>query len=341
MKKLNILDKFIFLLNSLAATMLLLSYLLPYVAPKNFSLISVLSLAVPVLIILNVLFFLYWLLKVKKQFLLSLFVLAIGFKSLTTLYKFSSSKKIEDSNNLTVMSYNVRLFNLYKWISEDKLESKMFDLFKEQQLDILSLQEYKQNDKVNLKGLFPYKYEKVYGKKNKSGQAIFSKFPIVNSGSIEFKNTRNSVIFVDVVKQKDTIRVYNVHLQSLHISKDVEMLNTEDSERIFKSVGGTFKMQQTQTEKFLKHKNACKYPMIVSGDFNNTSYSYVYRKIADNLQDAFSEAGNGFGRTFNFKYFPVRIDYILASTDFTVNGFKTLNVKLSDHFPVVAKLKLN
>ena len=81
--------------------------------------------------------------------------------------------------------------------------------------------------------------------------------------------------------------------------------------------------------------------MIVSGDFNNTPYSYVYRKIKGNMIDAFQEGGNGFGRTFDFKYFPVRIDFILVDESFKVNGFKTYEEKLSDHYPILTKVNLH
>jgi len=60
------------------------------------------------------------------------------------------------------------------------------------------------------------------GKKVKYGQAIFSKFPIVKSGSIEFPNTANNAIYADIVKGSDTIRIYNVHLQSLRIAANNE-----------------------------------------------------------------------------------------------------------------------
>jgi len=160
----------------------------------------------------------------------------------------------------------------------------------------------------------PYKYEKISGNRFKHGQAIFSKFPIINSGSIEFPNTSNNAIYADVVKGSDTIRVYNIHLQSLHIDANVQKLAKENSEELIKGVGETFKMQQIQTELFIKNKNRCDYPILIGGDFNNTAFSYVYGKIREGLKDTFKEAGNGFGRTYNFKFFPVRIDFVLADT---------------------------
>ena len=185
-----------------------------------------------------------------------------------------------------------------------------------------------------------YKFEKLSGNKTKYGQAIFSKFPILNSGSVEFPNTANNAIFADVVKGKDTIRIYNIHLESLRIDTNVENLKKEDSERVFKKISTTFKMQQLQTELFLMHKKQCNYKMVICGDFNNTAFSYVYRQIRGDLNDTFKEAGNGFGRTYDFKFFPVRIDFIFADDAFNVNGFKAYNEHYSDHFPIMTTLSL-
>ncbi len=339
MKQLKLIDKVIFVVNSLVATMLLLSYVLPYIEPKKFPLLSVLSLAVPLLITLNLLFMIYWLLQVKKKMFLSLSVLFIGFIFLSPLYKFSSSNHIDDSENLIVMSYNVRLFNLFEWIEDKNVKQKITDFIKEKQPDILSMQDYRPDEAFHLDGY--YKYEELSGVKIKNGQAIFSKYPIINGGSVHFPNTSNNAIYADILRNKDTIRVYNLHLQSLRIDPNDVKLDIKTSENLFKRVSKTFSLQQSQAELFLAHKAKCKYKMIVCGDFNNTAYSFVYQEIKGDLQDAFAEGGNGFGRTFNFKFFPVRIDFILVDQSFDVNAFKTFDVQLSDHYPIIAKLKLH
>ena len=339
MKKLKLLDKIIFLLNSVAAALLLLSYFLPFVAPKTFAILSVLSLTVPFLIVLNLIFFLYWLLKLKKQFLVSFLILLIGYVSFGSLYAFSTSEQIDDKNSLFIMNYNVRLFNLYNWIDQDHIETKIVDLIKTQSPDILSLQEYHPHENIDL-SFFRYKFEKLSGTKIKYGQAIFSQYPIVNSGSIEFPHTSNNAIFADIVKDSDTIRIYNIHLESMRIDANVENLKKEDSERLLKRMGNTFKMQQSQAELFLLHKNLCKYKSIVTGDFNNTAFSYVYKEIKGDFNDAFKDAGNGFGRSYDFKFFPVRIDFILTDEAFKINSFTTFDEKYSDHYPIMANVSL-
>ena len=130
MKNLKFINKLIYLVNALVATMLLLSYVLPYFPPKKFAILSVLSLGVPFLILINVLFCVYWLIKLKKQCILSLVVLVIGYFTLGSFYKFTSSGIEPEKNDLSVMNYNVRLFNIYNWIPEKGIEVQAVDFIK-------------------------------------------------------------------------------------------------------------------------------------------------------------------------------------------------------------------
>jgi len=269
-----------------------------------------------------------------------LLVLLLGWSYISSMYKFSSSKMVEDSGNISVMSYNVRLFNVFSWLPNKTVKDDIIEFMYKENADIICLQEYQRGSPIKLRGY--NNFNATYNKKAKGGLVIFSKFPIVNSGSLEFKNTENNAIFIDIVKQKDTIRIYNLHLQSSKISDDVVNINKENSGHLFNQVSSTFREQQSQVELFLAHKSQCTFKTIVTGDFNNTAYSYIYKEIiGDDLIDTFKEAGNGFGRTYDFKFFLLRIDFILSDKAFTVNGFKSYDVKLSDHYPIKATLKLH
>jgi endonuclease/exonuclease/phosphatase family metal-dependent hydrolase len=92
-----------------------------------------------------------------------------------------------------------------------------------------------------------------------------------------------------------------------------------------------------QTKVFLKHQKKWKGKIIIAGDFNNTSYSWVYHQIATDRKDTFIEAGKGFGKTFNY-WFPMRIDFILTDKNAIVNQFHMYSEKNSDHFPILAKI---
>ena len=89
-----------------------------------------------------------------------------------------------------------------------------------------------------------------------------------------------------------------------------------------------------------KDIEATPYKKIVCGDFNNTQFSNVYKVIKGDMQDSFTEQGTGYGRTFNFRYYPVRIDFILADEAFEIMAHKNFDIKLSDHFPVMASIKI-
>lgn len=339
MKGLSFLEKVFFIVNSLIALLLLLSYGLSFLPPNQFGVLSVLSLGVPILIILNVVFGLYWLLKLKRQVLLSLLVLLLGFNHLTSMYQFSSNEGTKEDTSFTVMSYNVRLFNLFNWIEDNGIDAKIGHFINKQQPDIVSLQEYHRNDGFKLSEY--YKFERLSGEQVKSGQAIYSKFPIINSGAIEFPNTSNDAIFIDVVHETDTLRVYNLHLQSSKIDTSVESLKNQSSENLFKRVSKTFQIQQSQAELVIDHIVKAPYRCIITGDFNNTAYSYVYNEIKGDFQDTFETAGYGFGSTYDFKFFPFRIDFIMAEEEVEVNSFDTFDVKYSDHYPIQATLNLH
>lgn len=236
------------------------------------------------------------------------------------------------------MNYNVRIFNRYDWIKNDQVPEQISEFIEEQRPDLLTIQEY-YPDK-NLTFTYPYKYEKLYGKKNSVGLAIFSNYPIVNQGSLEFEDSYNNAIFIDIVKNYDTLRVYNVHLESFGIKMDsVDLnLNERKSKKLIYRLKTSFTKQQSQVEKFLEHKNQCNYKVIISGDFNNTAYSWVYRKLKGDLTDSFLSAGKGFGKTYPFNGYPLRIDFILADKKFKVNEHVNFDVKLSDHEPVLTRL---
>lgn len=131
MKKLNLFDKGIYVINSIFACLLLVSYALPYVFPRSFPSVSVLSLLVPVLLIINAMFSLFWLIRLKKQVFMSVVVLLIGYNHLTNFYKFPRKQEaLMESSLLSVMTYNVRLFNVYDWNPDKQLDDKMIALLR-------------------------------------------------------------------------------------------------------------------------------------------------------------------------------------------------------------------
>jgi endonuclease/exonuclease/phosphatase family metal-dependent hydrolase len=347
MKNLSWFNKLVFFCNIVVTILTFVAYVLPFLAPKWFPFLSVLTLILPLFLILNGLFFIYWALQFKRQMVLSGLVLIMGITFINKFYKFSSKNLELADKDFVVMSYNVRLLNLFNWIPRDNVAQDILHFVNENNPDVLCIQEFSTSAKIDLK-IYPYSAIFMKGNKIRTGQAIFSKFPIVNEGELKFPASNNNAIFADVKIGKDIVRVYNIHLQSIKISPDVteinenvEGINQEKSQIIFKRISEAFKKQQQQAEIIMNHKMSCKYPLVICGDMNNSAFSYVYRIVKGDLQDCFEEAGKSFGQTYNFKYYPARIDYIFADNKMTVKSFTNFpDFVNSDHLPVMTRMSI-
>lgn len=345
MKRLSWFNKAMFFFNIVLTVLTFLAYVLPFLAPKLFPLLSVLTLILPLFLILNGLFFLYWLIQFKKQIFLSGLVLLMGITFINKFYKFSAINLPSSEKDFVVMSYNVRLFNLFDWLPNTDVATYIRTFINDKNPDIVCIQEYSSAAQIDLK-VYPHRYIFMQGNKIKSGQAIFSKYPIIDEGNLKFPNSNNSVIFADIKKGKDIIRVYNMQLQSIKISPDVneiseniDEINQQKSEMVFMRISSAFKKQQQQAEIIMNHKKDCKYPIIICGDMNNSAYSFVYRNIKGDLNDTFEEAGSGFGNTYHFRYYPARIDYIFADSKMQVKSFESYpDFVNSDHYPIMTRL---
>ena len=337
MKNLSFLEKFIFLVNSILAVLFLISLVIPYIKPSIFPYFSILSLFSPLIILLNILFIFYWIAKLKKQFLLSVLILLIGYNSVLTFINFSNISSYMTENKVSIISYNVRLFNLYNWIDENDIEDQINSFLVDKSPDIICLQEYRGNI-IDLPN-YPYRFEFLRGNNIKYGQVIFSKFPILNKGSVDFSSMSNNAIFVDLKIHNDTIRFYNVHLQSFALENEIDLstMNTIQNKEIITNLSNTFITQQRQVDVLRNSIDNSPYKNILSGDFNNTAFSYTYRNLIHGFKDSFTLKGNGLGITFNYNFIPLRIDFILVDDNFRVNQFKTYKINLSDHEPIFSE----
>ena len=83
--------------------------------------------------------------------------------------------------------------------------------------------------------------------------------------------------------------------------------------------------------------NNSPHPLILMGDLNEIPYSYTYFKLGENYENAFENAGRGFGFTYNRILFFLRIDHIFSSEKLKAVQFRThREVDYSDHYPVSA-----
>ncbi len=339
MKGLSIFNNILYALNLIFVFLLLVACAVPYLSVNFLPVLSFLSLAVPVLVAINFLFFLCWAIQGKRQMLPSIFVLAFGYFVLGTFMKLNLAKKQFHKEDLKIMSYNVRSFNEFGWTERKNVFNAIQNLVKEEQPDILCFQEVSIDMKKEFLD-YPYHYLMKIPSGKKVHLGIFSKYPIINAETLTFPNSINNGSYADIAYKGDTLRLYNLHMQSLGITPGTGVLRSHSSKFLYRKVVNAFKKQEKQAEMMAQHRKASPYKTLLCGDFNNTQFSKAYHLLKGDMQDSFIEAGSGYGRTFNFLNIPLRIDFIMADSSFEVTAHKNYNFKYSDHYPVMASFRL-
>ena len=363
-KKLSVFDKLVLYINYLFILALLISYLAPIINPKSFWPVAFFGLGYPVLLVINILFFVFWLLRTRVHAVMSLIAILIGWKMLNNNIGFRSSTPDgpKAPENIRMMTYNVHGFSSFNFVKSAPTKHEIFKIITDQQPDIINFEEFYTRNKGrydivdSLKKILQSKeyYFEAFSKTNDdgSGLAIFSKYPITGHGIIRLNqdNSDNQCIYADMQKNGKTFRVYCVHLQSVHFeSVDYQYLDSVSHEgkpniRSSKRLGGKLKqafIKRSEQMRLIKQNLAqCPYPYIVAGDFNDTPASYAVNQMASGLKNAFSEKGSGFIKTYNGDVPNFQIDYIMVSPQFDVMNYKVIEKKLSDHYPIRADLQL-
>lgn len=362
----KIFDYIVVLMTIGCSALLLLSYLSPLVNPNDFWLIALLGLIAPILYIIDIVLMLYLLICWKVYFFIPLVVLAMGFGDMSLFFRPDISKSYHDTKQdkaaFNVMSYNVMGFiNPHNNRGESALD-EITEFINTNNPDILCMQEYQSTKKMpqtkidRLLSSMPYKrvYYKMQNRDSTGwGLAVFSRFPIIRGKSVDFEESNNSAMWVDIVIQRDTIRVFNNHLQTTSINRaDRDFITTQEfvqsnrdvnSERIRNIIGKlrqNYKIRAQQADTIAIKISESPYPVVVCGDFNDTPMSYSYHTIRGDLHDAFQEKGRGVTNTYRGLFNLFRIDYILYSPAFKATNYSTPQSDWSDHNPVVVSMRL-
>lgn len=344
-------------------TAILFAYLSAYISPADFSFFAFMGLLYPISLTINLLFLGFWLWRKDKLFWLSALAIIIGWNFLSSFFQINFNKKSFKANEkaLKVLSYNVRVFNLWNWSPDKNRRNKTYDFIKNAGADIVCLQEfYSSNrygknavDSLSKNSGLEYNYVSFAQNKNKvyhHGIAIFSRYPIIYKGIVQLENFENFCIYTDIKVRKDTFRVYNVHLESIHLGNDdYQAIDNLDNDtlsnvvhyrNIIKKLEGAYINRARQVDLIAAHLEKSPYPVIVCGDFNDPPFSYSYHRITRKLEDAFMRSGLGFSSTYIHRFSFFRIDYILHSKALKSYNYRRFKVELSDHYPIEADFLL-
>lgn len=363
----TVFDYIMFGVSVVIALGVLLSWAARWINPSAYGIMSSMGLLMPVLFTANFLCLLYWAIRWKKAafiplaiFLLSMWGVSMFFKpNFTRDY----SDHARDRSLVNIVSYNVRGMMQEVNHEESVFVSSMdrvisaVDSMKPGILCIQEFQSTRDYSRRDFEQSLPYlPYNKVRynigGNDDLGwGVAIFSRYPIVRSGHIDFHGTSNSIIWADISVNQDTLRVFNAHLQTTSITASdqdfiVNMGFVADSTRSTKirnMVGrlrDNYVIRAGQADSLAMHIAASPHPVVVCGDFNDTPVSYTYRKAGKGLKDSFRESGHGYGHSYRGFFNLLRIDYILHSKQLECVEYASPSFDCSDHNPVSAKMRL-
>jgi endonuclease/exonuclease/phosphatase family metal-dependent hydrolase len=349
----------------------LISCLTPFISPQYFFPMTFLALGFPLLLLGMLFWFLASLLFKKNKSWIVFLLILLGYKNIhsTIALSFSNNNLAEKkANSFRVLSWNVKNFVNHEK-NQDTLGStyrKMMMFIKSTNADFICIQDFEQLDssiflhpinyiKDSLN--YPYSYFSVdidttdkYGH-SRYGTCIFSRFPIVNSGSIQYigkKHFNESLGFADVSIRDKKVRIFNTHLRSMYLSiRDSKQFDfkyiIDDTMLVFHSTKFDklkyFDTSHINQTKIIKTAfDTTKIPFVFCADLNSVSSSYVYSQISKNLNDAFVQKGFGWGGTYSNLFPFLRIDVVLMSKELEATKYYSPKLQLSDHYPVVTDI---
>lgn len=358
-----IINRLVFILNSIAILALLATYAAPYISPDLLWPVAFLGLAFPAVVLVNVLFIIYWLIFFNMKFLFSLAVIVIGWGHITKFVQLNAKKfEAKQENTINIITFNARYFGLFDGNPEkdvslfsEKLDKLAPDLLCIQELSNISVADsnaafetfkskYNGYNKVNIK------VQK--GRWMCDNIGILSKFKVYKKGIVEHDlSSGNYTIYADLLAYGDTIRVIATHLQSIRFErreyeavKNIKIENDAEKVDAYKSIVAKMKyaflMRAKQTDSIAEFISKSPYKVIVCGDFNDSPLSYAYRTIKGDMKDAFTEAGSGLGRTYVGAMPSFRIDFILGDKKFDFYNYYAKAFDFSDHKLVSCSIKI-
>ncbi len=318
---------------------------LTFVSPDALPRFSLLTLAFPVFLCVDVLFVLFWLLFYPRLAWVPVagLLLVVGYVlDYCPLHLPGDSSKSDST--LTIVTYNVG------HMASPEQKADLLRFLAEADADIVCLQELS-------KGFFSGKQAWLdstgYAIKQGRSEAILSRRPFLGDTlHIDYPTRSNHSMACWLLCYGDSLLLVNNHLESNQLSEeeknkyantiiDPHRQTIESSSRMLVgklSRAAAYRGAQTDSICALVDRHADR-DIIVCGDLNETPISYTYQQLDRRLTSAFRQAGLGPGFTYSRRSFPVRIDHLFHSDGWTCTSCRidrTLSV--SDHYPLIVRL---
>lgn len=332
------------------------------VNPTKSRVLPLATLAMPLILIVNLVVALLWLCVLRwKYALIPLAAIIISWSPVSTVcpLNFFSRGNANDST-FKVLTFNVANFDYVN--QQNPSESMRYIL--DQNADFVLMQEGSQDrnymtvpNVITMRDELVQKYP--YHSDGNRDLVMLSKYPYTVVRDSVYVNTPDyygcvcAKTFDIELPSGKQLRILNLHLRTIGMDRDdknlydsitkldVDVKKRSDLRRIKRSLFDKLKRayELHAEEAVIVRSIIDKSPpnVIVCGDFNDTPSSYCYRTIrGDDLRDSFQDCGLGLTYTFYAKRLFFKIDHILYRGSLEAVDWYRDKVGDSDHYPQVA-----
>ena len=326
--------------------------------PAEHPTLSIIGMAFPLFLLVNLLFLFLWLvIKWKKAW-----IPIAGFVAVyvpITLFMPLNIRQDIPEGAIKLISYNVCT---YAGVNNDLFGfDSVFNYRERQKADIVCLQEdvdtWRKYVFQKYATIYPYNDTTLLHRNSTINNCIgiHTRFPIIRKERIWYPSNTNGSVAYYLNTGKDTLLVINNHLEGNHLSLgeryNYQRLIQGKMERDTAKAESMFLIGKLAENKAKRAPQAeavhryieehKQYPIIVCGDFNDTPISYTRRTISQGLTDCFQATGRGLGLSYNQKGFYIRIDYVFCSPDLQPYNCQIDDkIDASDHYPVLCYIKM-
>ena len=237
----------------------------------------------------------------------------------TILYPIEVPKAEVSSGNFRLLTINI--------LQDNRQQDALQVAIDQYQPDLLFITEYSpfwESHTQDLEAIYPYKIGKA---KRDYGLALYSKYP--------FQNAELRYLEVDVIPSVHAVvrlnEAMNIYVIGVHPSPPLPwgISNTAEKDSEILEVA---KLAAEST-----------LPVVVTGDFNDVSWSKLMQAFKRKSQLKDPRVGRGFFNTFHAMkpWMRYPIDHIFLSSKFQVKDFQRVKVKGSDHFGLYVEVYYN
>ena len=330
-----------------------------WVNPATHPMLALVGLTFPLILVINFGFLIFWLIFCKRMAIIPFMGFIMAYAPVRTYIPFNMPHETP-IGAIKVMSYNVHGFNGRGSERDPQASEDIIAFFRKTKPDILCLQEDCGNTQKQIQekmdSIFPHNERAIFGEDyDRTGISIYTRFPIIKKEIIRYESKGNGSCAFFLNINGKTVVVVNNHFESNCLTADDKskykaLLKGDiegdsaktDSRYIAGKLAEASRKRAPQADAVHKYVENIgkKYPVIVTGDFNDNPISYTRRVMAQGLTDCYVETARGLGLSYNQKGFYVRIDNIMCTDHFTpYNCYVEDKLRASDHNPIVCWLK--